>query len=37
MRNYFMAVDNVFKILASNCWNSFLPPWYSRYPIDLIL
>jgi len=26
MRNYFMAVDHVFKILDPNCWNSFLPP-----------
>ena len=37
MRNYFMAVDHVFKILAPNCWNPFFPPWYSRYPVDLIL
>ena len=37
MRNYFIAVDYAFKILGPNCWNSFLTPLYSGYPIDLIL
>jgi len=37
MRNYFMAVGHVFKIFDLNCCNYFLPPWYSLYPIDLIL
>jgi len=37
MRNYFMAVNHVFKILDPNCWNPFLPPSYLRYLIDLIL
>jgi len=37
MRNYFMAVDHVFKILDPNSWNPFLPPKSSGYPADLIL
>ena len=37
MRNYFMAVASVFKILDTNFWNAFLDPLYSPYPIELTI